>query len=94
MRRSSTAGGKNKKAKNATPERSPNVVEMSTASEPVPETVEINDDGEANDYRASLHRRRRPSPDQQNAQSVELATPTEDDASALLREFDVVKDAN
>ncbi|XP_070050046.1 uncharacterized protein [Nicotiana tomentosiformis] len=54
----------------------------------------IDDDGEASEEGASLHRRRRPSSTQQTAQSIELLTPIEDDASAIWGEFEMVEMAN
>nr|XP_016458877.1 PREDICTED: uncharacterized protein LOC107782507 [Nicotiana tabacum]XP_016458885.1 PREDICTED: uncharacterized protein LOC107782507 [Nicotiana tabacum] len=78
---STSAEGKNKKAKS---------VSTKTAAN----TMVIDDDGKASDDWDSLHRRRRPSSAQQNAQSIELILPTEDDAPALWREYEMVKDVN
>ncbi|XP_070036977.1 uncharacterized protein [Nicotiana tomentosiformis] len=77
---SSAAGEKNKRAKVDAPESSP--MDGSPYG-PVVDTMLIDDEEEAVDEGASLHRRRRSSSSQQDAQFVEIVTPTEDDISAL-----------
>ncbi|XP_070008161.1 uncharacterized protein C713.09-like [Nicotiana sylvestris] len=65
---SSSTGGKNKKVKKFT-------TELATTN------IVFNDDGEASDEEASLQRRHKSLPAQQNAQSRELRTPIKGDAA-------------